>query len=243
MFFLSPKSRRLKTIIPAVLYQKSIYYQNLSVSEKELFDKRVLEFILYKEFHKMGNFEITDEMKIEIAATAIQITFGFSREYEYKAFKSIVVSQKDYLSMLTHQEHKGETNPAKEYVALSWERFQEGIKDPHDSISVGLHEFAHAYFFNNVKGYINESFDKTISTWHKTVTKLAKERSTHEFLRKYAFANRMEFFAVTMEYFFETPNDLEKYLPELYLVLTTMLKQDPLKLNYGISRGSFYTMS
>ncbi len=124
---------------------------------------------------------------------------------------------------------------AKEYVALSWESFQEGNKYPHDSINVGLHEFAHAYFFNNVKGYINDSFDKTISAWHRTVTKLAKERSTHEFLRKYAFANRMEFFAVTMEYFFETPKDLQENLPELYAVLTSMLKQNPLMPNYGIS--------
>ncbi len=108
-FFLTPKYRKLKADIPGILYRNSEYYRNLSDSEKERFEKRVFEFIAYKKFHKMGDFEISDEMKVLIATTATQITFGFSREYDYKAFKSIVISQKDYLSMLTHKQHKGET--------------------------------------------------------------------------------------------------------------------------------------
>lgn len=236
LIFFKPRLNRIKRNIPATLTAQSDYYNKLSLAEKERFEERVFEFIIYKEFDKLGEFEISEEMKISIAATAIQITFGFKREYEYKAFKRIIISQKDYFSMLTKAHHKGETNPAREYVALSWESFQEGTHDPHDSINVGLHEFAHAYFFNNVKGYINPSFNESISSWHHLVVNLASEQNTHDFLRKYAFANKMEFFAVSMEYFFEKPFEFNEHLPSLFELLTRILMQDPLKPNYGIAR-------
>lgn len=236
MVFFKPRLRRIKQHIPALLTQNSSYYNNLSIKEKERFEERVFEFVIYKEFEKLGAFEISEEMKVLIAATAIQITFGFKNEYEYKAFKRIVISQKDYYSMLTKAAHKGETNPAKEYIALSWESFKDGIRDPHDSINVGLHEFAHAYFFNNVKGYINPSFDQSISSWHQLVVKLATEKNTHDFLRKYAFANKMEFFAVSMEYFFEKPQEFKEHLPSLFELISRILLQDPLLPNYGIVR-------
>jgi MtfA peptidase len=46
-------------------------------------------------------------------------------------------------------------------------------------------------------------------------------------LRAYAGTNQPEFFAVAVEYFFELPREFKQDLPELYAVLSAMLRQDP----------------
>ncbi|MFZ6013111.1 MAG: zinc-dependent peptidase [Bacteroidota bacterium] len=49
------------------------------------------------------------------------------------------------------------------------------------------------------------------------------------FFRPYACTNVHEFFAVSVENFFERPAQFKNELPELYDILTQLLKQDPLK--------------
>lgn len=49
----------------------------------------------------------------------------------------------------------------------------------------------------------------------------------HHFFRTYAFHNKMEFFAVAVEHFFETPACFKNDIPELYKIMCQMLNQDP----------------
>lgn len=234
---------KVKSRIPFVL-QNNSYYLNLSEREKRRFRERVFEFLLFKKFERINEndlpelnvFVITDEIKIQVATTAVKITFGYSKEYEYKSFHKIIISSKDYVSNYTHKVHKGETNPNRGYVALSWESFQESEKFQQDSIHVGLHEFAHAEFSEELAGNNNDEFMENIHTWHHKVVELCKKQETHDFLRRYAFVNKMEFFAVTMEYFFENPQGLNQNLPELYELMVAMLNQNPLLENNGIVR-------
>jgi len=51
----------------------------------------------------------------------------------------------------------------------------------------------------------------------------------HHIFRNYAATNIYEFFAVSVEYFFETPQLLKNELPQLYKHLIILLKQNPLK--------------
>lgn len=233
----NPNLLKIKKVIPEVLTSNSDYYNKLSLDEKHRFEKRVFRFLLEKKFIGIHEANVTTEMKILIASVANQITFGFNITYCYDSFHKIIISPKDYQSGITHLMHKGETNPAASYVALSWESFIGGIKDTSDCINVGLHEFAHALFSNNVAGELNRSFDENIREWHYTVVELARENETHEFFRRYAFANKMEFFAVSMEYFFEAPHAFNSHIPELYNLMTRILMQDPLQYNNNINRS------
>ena len=48
------------------------------------------------------------------------------------------------------------------------------------------------------------------------------------YLRGYAFTNFHEFWAVSVEYFFENSQGLKDNLPQLYTILCDTLNQDPL---------------
>ena len=234
--YFNPKVRRLKRNIPGLLHQYSVYYQNLNHKEQKHFRKRMLRFISLKRFYRFDKSKVTDEMKILIAKSAVQITFGFSDGHEYEVFRNIAISDKEYRSHQTKNIHYGEANPSKSLIAFSWKKFMEGMANPHDSMNLGLHEFAHALFINNMKGYRNKEFFKEIREWHTTIIKLKKERTIYDFFRCYAFKNNMEFFAVSIEYFFENPKAFHQQLPELYAVMCRMLNQNPMLPNNGLAR-------
>jgi len=238
--YFNPKLRLLKKNMPKLLIQHSPYYRNLNHKEQKHFEERVLVFISLKRFYSFDKSNVTDEMKILIASAAIQISFGFSDGYEYEIFRNIAISDEEYMLQQTKKVHHGETNPGKSLIAFSWKKFMEGVKNPHDSLNLGLHEFAHALFLNNQRGYRNQHFIQTINEWHATVAKLLQEQATYIFFRSYAFNNKMELFAVSVEYFFETPQDFHEYLPQLYAVMCRMFNQNPMLPNNGIRRKGIY---
>lgn len=51
------------------------------------------------------------------------------------------------------------------------------------------------------------------------------------YLRNYAYTNMREFWAVTVEAFFENPNEFKKEMPALYKRVADVLNQDPLMLH------------
>ena len=57
------------------------------------------------------------------------------------------------------------------------------------------------------------------------------ENWSETFFRPYACANEHEFFSVSVEYFFERPDDLKNEMPQLYAILVKLLNQDPLLLS------------
>jgi Mlc titration factor MtfA (ptsG expression regulator) len=50
------------------------------------------------------------------------------------------------------------------------------------------------------------------------------------FFRPYACANEHEFFSVAVENFFERSHDFKSVMPELYLIMTRLLNQDPTRM-------------
>ena len=232
----NPKMRRLQHVMPRLLHQYSPYYQSLNYKEQKRFQKRIIRFISLKRFYRFDKSEATDEMKILIASAAVQMTFGYPKMFEFEVFDKIAVSDKEYVSQQTKNVHEGEANPGKSLLAFSWKRFMEGVKNPYDCINLGLHEFAHALFLCNFSGYLTPDFKEMIHKWHAEVAKIAQEPAAHNFFRHYAFENKMEFFAVAMEYFFENPKAFHSHFPQLYEVMCRLLNQNPLLPNNGIVR-------
>ena len=62
-------------------------------------------------------------------------------------------------------------------------------------------------------------------------TKVFNEKGEH-YLRAYAFTNEYEFFAVSIEHFFEDPKGMKAAHPDLYDCLKKLINQDPAKF-YG----------
>jgi len=216
-----------------ILEEKFQYYQRLSPENKLKFEKRVQNFINSKTFIPRRFRKVTTEMKTLIAASAVQLTFGF-RELNLPHFKRILIYPDAYYSSIRKTYHKGEVNPAAQLIVFSWKNFIEGYSDNTDSSNLGLHEMAHALklenkIFNNEIGFLDPTLYKkweTLATQH--VARLKTEDDP--LFRRYASTNEYEFFAVAVENFFERPFLFQTVHPEIYELLKALLNQDPIKI-------------
>ncbi|MCB0793702.1 MAG: zinc-dependent peptidase [Flavobacteriales bacterium] len=205
------------------------YYIALSQLDRTRFEKRVKEFIYEKEWLGRG-ISITDEMKVRIAAVAVQLTFGMS-PLLLLHFRKIVVRPTTYRNRRTGMEHVGEVILGQGAVVLAWDRFLRDEAIPNDGRNLGLHEMAHALWFEHViPNAEDELFAPAAEAEWRRLSKehiaIIRSGETH-FLRDYAGTNEAEFFAVCVEYFFEQAIAFRKAEPELYQALVGMLKQDP----------------
>lgn len=203
-----------------------VYYQKLPVAEKKRFVYRVGQFIFSKSIEGRQGLMVTSEMKILLAATAVQLTFGL-QTWDLSYFGYIMIYPADYQNPNTKNYHKGETNMGG-FMCFSWKHFLEGIAIPNDKINLGLHEFGHALRFNGVRGnesdyFFTNYFDRWLSCAVIEYQKLRNNEAS--IFRKYGAVNINEFFSVVVETFFETPQEFRAYFPELFDQTAILLNQ------------------
>lgn len=225
--------RNIDPVYKKILEDCFIYYHQLDVKDKRLFEKRVQKFIDKKEFIPgQGLDDVTPEMKTLIAASAIQITFGLPGIY-FQHFREIHVHPDTYFSHGMQQWNAGEVHKTG-LIMLSWTDFLEGYLNPTNSRNTGLHEMAHALRLENMiknveYGYFD--WDDIQEFNHYTVEESNKIHAGEETIfRPYAAVHYQEFFAVLIEIFFEEPQKLHDYHPQLFMVTTRLLNQNPLTL-------------
>ena len=216
-----------------ILEKKFTYYQRLSPENKRQFEKRVHLFINSKIFIPRRFKKVTMEMKTMVAASAVQLTFGF-QALTMPHFTRILIYPDSYYSSIRKTYHKGEVNPSARLIVFSWKGFLEGYEDNSDSSNLGLHEMAHALklenkIFNNEVGFLDPIL---YHKWEVLATKHVARLKTEEdpLFRKYAAENEYEFFAVAVENFFERPFLFQKIHPELFELLKGLLNQDPIAI-------------
>jgi MtfA peptidase len=215
-----------------ILNKYFTYYQKLSDSNKAKFELKVTNFIHGKRFIPRNVDEVTIEAKVLIAASAVQLTFGLPHVY-LRHFNKILIYPNNYYSSITRRFHKGEVNPMFGIIVLSWQAFIDGYINQTDSLNVGLHEMAHALRLENMIREDNELLDENyLEQFDAWADKICEEAGPNGpvFFRPYACVNKDEFFSVAVENFFERPKDFKEQLPELYTVMTKLLRQDSLIL-------------
>jgi Mlc titration factor MtfA (ptsG expression regulator) len=209
------------------------YYQKLSDINKARFELKVTNFIYGKRFIPRQVDEVTIEAKVLIAASAVQLTFGLPHVY-LRHFNRILVYPHNYYSLITRRYHKGEVNPMFGIIVLSWQAFVDGYINQTDSINLGLHEMAHALRLEDrLRSEDYRIFDEgLLEKFDEWADNVCAEVATGKpmFFRPYACTNKHEFFSVAIENFFERPTEFSQELPELYKILTVLLRQDPLKM-------------
>lgn len=224
----SPENYQFKTEnIREVLSKYFAYYRNLNPKNKFKFERRVDLFIGSKKFYGKSGLEVLPEMKILIAAAAVQLTFGFHL-FKMPHFVHLIVYPKSYISKLTKKSHHGEVHPAKGIIVMSWERFLKGYSNADDGVNLGIHEMAHALFFQNYSRQMEAAFldSRILDFLSKRFMTLKKTKREHNFFRAYGFSNFVEFFSVLCENFFERPDDFFENEPEIYLKISKLLNQD-----------------
>lgn len=227
-FYLFPK--KLSAQHKGIISNHFTFYKRLSPKYQQYFDHRVAQFIENIQFLSRENIEITAEMKLLMASTSTMLTFGMQK-YLYTVIKAIIIYPSTFYSTINDEYHIGEFNPKLEVLALSWEDFYKGIKIDDNNLNLGIHEFSHALLFESMKQRKkrnNESYQLFLDEFIKISKDLkkpeyvAKLMNSHYF-RDYAFVNSIEFLAVILEHFFETPEQFEIEFPELFSQVSRMI--------------------
>jgi Mlc titration factor MtfA (ptsG expression regulator) len=219
------------------------HYSLLSEKEKARLRDAVQIFIAEKQWEGCQGLEVTDEMKVTVAAQACLLTLGMKKNY-FPRVKTILIypggfrAPKDrrFTDLL-----EGETTPLlgeawyRGPVVLSWGDVLNQESGPGTNGNLVIHEFAHQLDMEGgpADGTPWLPNRKLQEKWRK-VMKVEFERLVHEskegrptLLDEYGSANEVEFFAVASECFFEQPVEMKREHPQLYGILRRYYRQDP----------------
>ena len=203
------------------------YFNDLPFESKQKFVNRVHNYLQQKQFHYIG-LEPKEEIPILTSASAVQVTFGL-KNYMMQHFKNIYILADAYRMDNDEELYIGHVAP--EGIYLSWKHFLFGYSDNSDNINVALHEMSHALLFNNyfAKYGVDKNFRANYEKFSTTTGPILADVITRRksYLRNYALTNIHEFWAVSVEAFFENPVDLRMNMPQLYDALCRVLNQDP----------------
>jgi Mlc titration factor MtfA (ptsG expression regulator) len=217
-----------ETFYHSVISRYIRYYNRLNLEEQHKFLFRSFLFRKSKRFHYIEVSEST-EMSILVSAAAIQLTFGLDK-YQLNYFKDIYILKDDYHYGFYSRPFQGHVDQTGIY--LSWDNFLKGIKGLSPNCNVGLHEMGHALTYVTFITQTEE--DKHFKNEFKNFSKVARpifesmQRGERNLLGEYAGTNYHEFWAVSVEVFFENPIRMSQELPDLYRAMSHLLKQDTL---------------
>lgn len=203
-------------------------------------DLRVL--VDEKNWEGCGGLEMTDEIRVTIAAQASLLLLNIEHDY-YRDAESILVYPSAYKTSPSRDAagvvREGQANLGEAWrrgpVVLSWDATLHGALDPKDGHNLVLHEFAHKLDMLDGAADGTPPLDDNdqVAQWVKTMTReyaaLRKdaEDGRASVLDTYGATNPAEFFAVATECFFEKSRQLKQRHPRLYECLQDYYQQDP----------------
>jgi Mlc titration factor MtfA (ptsG expression regulator) len=216
------------------LNDKVAFYRVLNEEDKTLFNQRISLFLQTTKV-EAGQFEVTDEDRLLVAASAIIPVWGFPR-WHYFNLKCVFLLpgafNEDFVCGTINSRITGMvgTGPMSGKMALSRPDLYSGFENSRDKHNVGIHEFVHLVDMadGECDGYPERFKEYPFSIpWFDMVEKKTREiHNSESNIRNYGATNRAEFFAVTSEYFFERPKMLKQKHPHLFSVLTDFYRQD-----------------
>jgi Mlc titration factor MtfA (ptsG expression regulator) len=197
-----------------------------------------------KHFEGCGGLELTDEIRVTVAAQACVLLLHRETDY-YPRLTSILVYPSAYLVPEERpiggglweegdEVRLGHTGPRLGALVVAWDDALAGGRTVDDGDNVVFHEFAHQLDFEDhvVDGTpLLES--RQYASWARVMSaeyeSLRRANDTGEvtLIDQYGAKNPAEFFAVITELFFELPVDLRRKHPALYEELRTFYRQDP----------------
>jgi MtfA peptidase len=220
------------------------YAARLPAADRQELAGHVQVFLEEKRFEGCGGLQITDEVRVTIAAQACVLLLHRKATY-YPNLVSILVYPTAYQVPAGRQTADGRPNqPAqtrlgeswgRDVLVLAWDSVVAGASDVHDGHNVVLHEFAHQLDQESGAGdgapllprrsmyvawarVLGHDFDQLVRD---------AERNHRTLIDRYGATSPAEFFAAATETFFEKPRQLRSKHPALYLELQRFYCQDP----------------
>src|SRR6266478_755732 len=204
-------------------------------------------FLAEKHFEGAGGLELTDEIRVTIAAQACLLLLHRETDY-YPQLITILVYPSGYTAYEARhlggniweeggQDRLGHTARRLGAMVLAWDSAKRGAADPSDGRNLVLHEFAHQLDFEDFQtdGAPALATRADYVAWARVMSKefealrAADEAGMATVLDTYGAKDPAEFFAVVTEAFFERPRALRAKHPELYDQLARFFRQDPVR--------------
>jgi Mlc titration factor MtfA (ptsG expression regulator) len=231
----------------AVLARNVPYVARLPEADRRELEGLVQVFLAEKTFEGAGGFELTDEVKVTIAAQACLLLLHRDND-DYPELVTIVVYPSAYLAphhtamgggvVLEGEQARLGESWDRGVVVLSWDDVLRGGRNPNDGQNVVLHEFAHQLDQESgeADGAPPLPYRGLYAPWARILgaefeaLNALVEAGKRSDLDAYGATNPAEFFAVVTETFFEKPKQLRARHPDLYEAFSIYYAQDPAAL-------------
>lgn len=220
----------------------SIYKSLTSEQQKELLGY-IQVFLKEKQFIGCLGLQITEEIKVTIAAIACLLLFGDRKTY-FPNLRSVLVYPHAYIvnelimnSYVVEERRVARLGESwtRDQLVLSWEQIQQDVLNWKDGHNVILHEFAHQLdqedgqaegvpILPRVLDY--EVWKQVMSAEYLQLCDRV-ENGQKTVLDTYGATSPAEFFAVATETFFEKPKQLNQKHEVLYEILQRYYRLDP----------------
>jgi Mlc titration factor MtfA (ptsG expression regulator) len=227
----------------AVLHKNVPLAAKLDDAERAELEGLIRVFLAEKNFEGCGGLELTDEIRVTIAAQACLLLLHRETDI-YPDVESILVYPSAYRAATreneggvvieSEQARLGESW-TRGVVVLAWDHVRFDATQPANGQNVVLHEFAHQ--LDGEAGSMDGAPDlgarARYTSWARVLgdefgelsRKVHAGRATD--IDPYGATSPPEFFAVVTEMFFEKPRALKQRHPALYEELAAFYKQDP----------------
>jgi Mlc titration factor MtfA (ptsG expression regulator) len=248
--FKSRRRARLRAE-PAPPGWRDILERNLSVFSRLSSDDQTellghtQVFLAEKHLEGAGGLELTDEIRVTIAAQACLLLLHRETDY-YPELVSIIVYPSGYTAEEERhigggiwsdaaEDRLGHTGQRLRALVLAWDVARHGASSPTDGENLVLHEFAHQLDFENQRSDGTPALDTRgdYLAWARVMSaefealRDATDSGIPTLLDSYGATDPAEFFAVITEAFFERPRALRKLHPALFDQLQRFYRQDP----------------
>ena len=238
--------RSFPPIWNAIVENNLPVYLLLSPAERKRLQGHIQVFLAEKQFIGCGGLEVTEEMKVIIAAVACLLLLN-QRETYFPKLRSILVYPSTYLvketaytgNFIVEERRVARLGESwtNDQLVLSWEQVKQDTYNWRDGHNVVLHEFAHQLDQEDGKaeGVPILQRDSDYDLWAKVMTEEYQQlcndiqRGAKTVMNSYGATNPAEFFAVATETFFEKPRQLLKQHPALYDQLQRYYQLDPVQ--------------
>jgi Mlc titration factor MtfA (ptsG expression regulator) len=240
------KSRQFPPLWNSIIENNLPIYPHLSPTERRRLQGHIQVFLAEKQFIGCNGLQVTEEMKVIIAAVACLLLLNERGKY-FPKLRSILIYPTAYFTKETTVSGKYvvEEKPvvrlgeswSKDLLILSWQQVKQDTCNWKDGQNVVLHEFAHQLDQEEgkVEGVPILQKDSDYSNWSKVMTQeynqlcndVEQQRKT--VMYSYGATRPAEFFSVVTETFFEKPQQLQKKHLALYELLQNYYKLDPVQ--------------
>ena len=217
------------------------YWKWLSGEERDRVEYLALDLMVNTRWEAANGFEITDEMRVMIAAQAAILILELPDD-SYRLVRTILVHPTTV--MLHGERHLGGGIMSREPtpilglaehrgpVLITWDTVRNDARHPGTGHNVVFHEFAHQ--LDMLDGTVDgtpplatpEQFDRWVEVCTEVYDRVVAGEAGAS-LSSYAGVNPGEFFAVATEVFFDDPVALRAEHRDLYGVLCDFYRQDP----------------